>query len=61
MKQAKLERDSRTPSVRVGKTPDIMEEIYYPQEVSFKITWPQMGIGNTLEPDEDIALDIIKD
>lgn len=38
-----------------------MEEIYYPQEVSLEITWPQMGIGNTPEPDEDTALDIIKD
>lgn len=38
-----------------------MEEIYYPQEVSLEITWAQMGIGNTLEPDEGTALDIIKD
>lgn len=56
-----LEGDARTPSVRLGKDPEVVDEISYPQEVSPEITWPQVGIGNTLEPGEDIALDIIRD
>lgn len=55
------EGDSRTPSVRLGKDPNVIEEIYNPQEVAPEITWSQMGIRNTLEPDEDTALDIIRD
>lgn len=55
-----MQGDSRTPSVRPGKGPDTVEGISYPQEVSPEITWPQMGLGNTLVPDESTALDMIK-
>lgn len=55
-----MQGDSRTPSVRLGKGPDIVEEIYYPQEVSSETTGSQMGLGNTAEPDENTALHMIR-